>query len=420
MEGTRYWFNQAPNIKKLLADRRATIANAAVVERVRETVRRVFGAGAGFDRRYFPEASSDIPDSAALTLVVLAPEHGWETSRREDTKNEMSTFIQEHGTGSRTFKSALIFAVAEKESEIVDAAKNILALESLEDDIERLQLKEDEQKDLTRMKKRADEDLKESVWRTYRHVVLLDESGGMREVDLGLQHSSAAPSLTALIQVRLKQEGLLEDRVSPDFLVRNWPPALPSWPTKAVRDTFYASPKLPRLTDWTALRKTIAEGESSGRFGYASLTPAGAYDNVRIGEAMGEADIEFSDKVVLLTKDEAGQAKARGEPTTPEGVTVTGGERPHKDIIVPTDKGAPVTVVKPYAGLKWEGQVPPQKWMTFYMKVLTRFADDPSLALNVKFSVSPTHGVTQEKVDETRASLKDLGLADDVKEQPNE
>jgi len=52
--------------------------------------------------------------------------------------------------------------------------------------------------------------------------------------------------LVALIQARLKQEGLLEDHISPDFLVRYWPPALPSWTTKAVRDAFYASPKFPR------------------------------------------------------------------------------------------------------------------------------------------------------------------------------
>ncbi len=410
VEGRRYWFSHAPNIKKLLADRRATIADEAIGERVRETVRKVFGQGSGFDRRYFPDASSDIPDSAVLTLVIIAPDQAWEASRREATKRQVSALIQEYGGRSRTFKSGLVFSVAEKESEIVDNAKNMLALESLEDDIDRLNLEETEQKELVRMKKRAEEDLKESVWRTYRHVVLLDEDGELREVDLGLQHSSAAPSLVALIQARLKQEGLLEEQISPDFLVRYWPPALPSWSTKTVRDTFYASPKFPRLSDWAALRKTIAEGVNLGRFGYASLTASGSYNNVRIGEIMGEADVEFSDEVVLLTGEAAEMVKAGGGPSEPGKVPVPGVEQP-----APGEPGVPPVIsppvgVRPYTGLRWEGQVAPQKWMTFYTKVLARFANDPTLTLNINFNVSPGDGLSQEKVDETKASLRDLGL----------
>jgi len=411
VEGRRYWFSHAPNIKKLLADRRATIADDAVEERARETVRKVFGLGAGFDRRYFPESSGDIPDSPVLTLVVVAPDKAWETSRRETTKKEVSTLIQEHGTRSRTFKSALIFSVVEKENEIMDNAKNILALESLEDDIDRLNLEETEQKDLVRMKKRAEEDLKESIWRGYRHVLLLNEDGGLQEVDLGLQHSSAAPSLVTLIQARLKQEGLLEDQISPDFLVRYWPPALSSWGTKAVRDTFYASPKFPRLMDWAALRKTIAEGVSLGRFGYASLTASGTYEHVRIGEIMGEADVEFSNEVVLLTREAAEAAKAGGKPGELVEVPIPGGEGPAPgEAGGPAAVSQPVTGVRPYIGLQWEGQIAPQKWMTFYTKVLARFANDPTLTLNVNFSVSPEEGLSQEKIDETRASLRDLGL----------
>ena len=37
--------------------------------------------------------------------------------------------------------------------------------------------------------------------------------------------------------------------ITPNLLVRNWPPALPEWNTRAVRDAFYASPLFPRLLD---------------------------------------------------------------------------------------------------------------------------------------------------------------------------
>jgi hypothetical protein len=64
------------------------------------------------------------------------------------------------------------------------------------------------------------------VWRTYKDVMLLAKDGEWKTVDLGLIHSSAAPSIGQLIIERLSQLGDVEDKgVSPRLLVSNWPPA---------------------------------------------------------------------------------------------------------------------------------------------------------------------------------------------------
>jgi hypothetical protein len=56
--------------------------------------------------------------------------------------------------------------------------------------------------------------------------MLLAKDGEWKIVDLGLVHSSAAPSISQLIIERLGQAGDIEDKgVTPNFLVRNWPPA---------------------------------------------------------------------------------------------------------------------------------------------------------------------------------------------------
>ena len=56
----------------------------------------------------------------------------------------------------------------------------------------------------------------------------------------------------------------------------------------------------------------------------------------------------------------------------------------------------------------WEGQVPSQKWMNFYTRVLARFATQTGLRLTVRFEV--TEGVSPQKADETRVALRELGL----------
>jgi hypothetical protein len=48
--------------------------------------------------------------------------------------------------------------------------------------------------------------------------------------------------------------------------------------------------------------------------------------------------------------------------------------------------------------------------MNFYMKVLTRFATDPSLRLIIRFEVTPATGISQNELEEIKASLRDLDL----------
>ena len=73
--------------------------------------------------------------------------------------------------------------------------------------------------------KRSARDLREAIWRTYKHVGLLGRDNAIRTIDLGLVHSSAADSLAGLILGRLRQDDEAVDSVNANFLVRNWPPA---------------------------------------------------------------------------------------------------------------------------------------------------------------------------------------------------
>ena len=88
---------------------------------------------------------------------------------------------------------------------------------------------------------------------------------------------------------------------------------------------------------------------------------------------------------------------------------------------------AGVTVAKPGAmpppppppppvktGLAWEGQIPPGKWMNFYTKVLSKFAASKGLKLTVRFELASDGPITQQKIEETKIALRELGLEDDV------
>ena len=67
--------------------------------------------------------------------------------------------------------------------------------------------------------------------------------------------------------------------------------------------------------------------------------------------------------------------------------------------------------------LKWSGEISPQKWTNFYMKVLTQLVSAGDVKLNVSIEAEPKDGVTDQRIEETKAALRGLGLDDDVKKE---
>ena len=197
---------------------------------------------------------------------------------------------------------------------LAEEARKLLAWESIDeedsgslDDVQKRQLAEN--------LKKALRDLKESVWRTYKNVMLLGKDNKMRLVDLGLVHSSAADSMVTLIMNRLRQDGDVEAGVSPNFLVRNWPPAFKEWATKSVRDAFFASPQFPRLLNGEVVRDTIVRGVCEGILAYVGKTASGDYDPFLFRKAVTVDDVELSEDVYIVTKETAeAYVKSKAKP----------------------------------------------------------------------------------------------------------
>jgi hypothetical protein len=420
-ERNRYRFSFQPNLNKLLADRRASVSAPAINEHVRREIQKAFAAGAGVERVYFPRKSNEVPDRPVLTLAILPPEN---CAAEAATKTLLASMTMESGLSSRTFKSALIWVAAEDAASLLEEARKLLAWKDIESDSGELKLDETQQRQLAENTKRAERDLREAVWRAYKNVFLLTDDNTLRKIDLGLVHSSAANSLVELILSRLKQEDIVVDGVSPNFLTRYWPPALPEWSTKSVRDAFYASPKFPRLLKPDAVKDTISRGLDAGTIAYVGKASDGSYEPFVYKRSLAAADIEFADDVYLIAHERAEEyLTKKGAPTAPTGATQT---TPAFGATIsgPTPTGTPTgatggTSELPsprleIAGFRWTGEISPQKWMNFYTKVLSRFATSGGLKLTVNVDVDPPGGTTISKLEETKVALRELGLAENV------
>ena len=426
------------------------------------------------EREFFPRQSSDVKEYPKLTLVVMSTDH---PAGDKLTLQLMESIVRDSGTRGRTFKSALIFTAVDPAENLQDKAREALAWEDIDDDTETKKRIDPSQANLlARNLKNAQRDLDESIFRAYRHLYLLGKDNKLKHIDLGSITSSAAGSLVEVYFQRLGSSGGLDeivDSIPARKLITYWPASMIEWSTKAVRDAFYSSPMLPRLINIEMIKRTIASGVTEGIIGYAVKDAAGRLKLQKLKESLFDADVEISEDVFILKAEEA--QKLQDPPhlsrivVRPDHVVVKSGERASFSYSALDQYGQPFTVaevdwaatggsidtagtyiagehggvfmatatsdgneaiaevritskdeVTPVVDavgprvIRWTGNVPPQKWMNFYTKVLSKFATSPDLKIEVSFQINVDRDQLDAKLSETKSGLRELGLTDGV------
>lgn len=428
VERNTYRFSLRENLNKRFADRKATVQTPVVQEHLKREIQTLTSkTGYKVGVVHFPEKSIQIADRPALTVVVADLAQTMETEKA--TLAHIESLVRESGNSARTYKSGQLWVVADSTRTMREEATKFLAWKDIQAEADSLKYDEGQLEQLRESVKRADRDLREAIWRAFKFIVLLGKDNKLKVVDLGLVTSSVGSSLVDNVINRLQQDGDVEKGVAAGFLLRNWPPALPEWSTRNVRDAFFASPQFPRLLFPDAIKDTIARGVSNGQIAYAGKHGDGHFEPFVFEQPLNAEEVEISEDVFILTREaavnyrEAVKAAANGEKpaatviprasSTPVGATMT-------PPVASAPGGAPmpsddeVTVggqTDFFRRMTWTGEVPPKLWMNFYTKVLSKHATDSGLKLKVTIETSPASGISKEKIEETRTALKELGLS---------
>ncbi len=300
IEKNRYHFTLYPNLNKILADRRASVQKPRIDEYVRSYIQKVFVPAHGIAPKFFPEESAAIPNRPELAIAVMAPEH---SIQELDTLTLVEQLIRESGSSDRTFKSAIIVAIADSNAQMREEARKLLAWEDIRDE-EPEGLTEHQQRQITENIAKAQRDLKEAVWRSYKYIAMLGKDNTVQTKDMGLITSSSGSSMTSYIIQDRRKTDEIQDSISPRFLVRNWSPAFTEWSTKSVRDACFASPQFPRLLDPNSIKDTIVRGVSSGEIAYVGKKED-KYDPFKFQVSLSPSEIEISDDVFIIKRSDA-------------------------------------------------------------------------------------------------------------------
>lgn len=466
-DGDKYRFSTSPNLNKVLVGQRSSVDLAEIDARLAKDTERLFkDGGKELERRFFPTLSNDLPDRPKLTLAVLGLDSPWPDPQ---TAKRVEDLFRECGQSSRSFKTALVFAVpaAGAQAPLRDAARTVLAWEAIDQDAEtKANLDDTQRRLLAQQLVRARNDLRDALLRAYNRVVVLGKDAKPKELDLGQVHASAG-ALAEQLKNRLTEQDEVTEGVGPTKLLKNWPTALTEWSTKAARDAFFASPLLPRLLNPDAIRETIARGVSEKSLALARRQPTGELALLRFGVPTKASDVDLDDEVLLLRADDAVRLEEPPRLTRlqvrPERVCLAIGQQAKLSISAADQYGKPFPAspvtwtatggsiaedgtytagqlagsfdIEAQAGglastaevtisdgstppgsapgtIHWAGQIPPQKWMTFYTKVLSRLATLQGLTLRVEFDAPAPADEAQARAlaEAAEAGLRDLGL----------
>jgi hypothetical protein len=269
----------------------------------------------------------------------------------------------------------------------------------------------------------AEDTARDEVWASYRYVVLADqkEPDGLKVIDLGAGHASAAETLSGRVITALKSQGLLNDSVGAGYIERNWPPALKdtgAWPLSGMRQSFLNG-ALTRLLDPDAvLRSKIPEFVGRGDFGLASgQRPDSTYNRVWWNELLAPDEIAFEGGVFLLTKARAKALKTalepaavRGEPGEAVRVEPVEPERePGGEEVGRKPEGAPAAAMRT---LRVSGSVPPEVWNRLGTRLIPKLksGSDLQLLFTAKLTVDASTAASLKK--DLEQALADLNLSD--------
>lgn len=313
--GNRFWYDTRPTLRKVAEDRAQMVKDSDALFEVEGRLKRLRKVDPFAGIHVCPASTLDVPDDQSLRLVVLSPaaKHRGRATESEALKLAAET-LAGRGTTPRTYKNMLAFAAADASyyPQILTAAKQYLAWDSIKADRESLNLDVAQTRETEQSARRADESLDAKIREAYSWLLYprIDLLGGSMDIEWEVEHvAGGGESIVAKMARKL---------LSDEAAIQAWAPALLKMELDRVlwRDSDRIQVKqlweylcsycyLPRLSGYGVLEDAIRRGlESREYFGIAAGFSDGRYMELSLGEA--KSFVNSSD---LLVKPAAAQAQ---------------------------------------------------------------------------------------------------------------
>jgi hypothetical protein len=259
-KGGKYFFNNQPNINRVIYINKENIKDREVIEMEAELLRGNL-KGRKLKTFIWEKKSEDISDSEDLKLVIL---------KNKDQK-VMDYILKNKGQTPRVYRNTVFFLypLNSERPNFVNIVKNKIAYDYIEKD-KNLNLSEEQRKDIKKAIKKAESELKESICRFYREISIPGKEN-FKEIILGVPIFGEDISLDQKAYDCLRSDGEILEKVSPIFLKEKYLIDREYASIEQVYQTTLRTPGESRSINKKVFEDGIIHGVRLGEFGLGEL-----------------------------------------------------------------------------------------------------------------------------------------------------
>jgi predicted AAA+ superfamily ATPase len=434
-----YRFDSNPNLNRILVDREEMIRSDPdkVKDFAKNTLNDLIGDAAFRVYRYpQPGDDSHVGDEPRLSLVVLDLQHGAkEDALPQETEELVTRILKQHGKGFRKHANMLIFLAPDQErsSEVIEAARRLLALRNIDEDkTTKRQLSDIQLKDLADRLREAEARLPAALATVYRFLLIPADKKTVRCIDMSISAFSGKTTLSSKVMEKLVDEGQVLEKLDPAIMIG---PKFGLWPVdqemlnvRALANYFTQLTHLPRLHGAQVLAETIAKGVQRNLFAYAlGDADKKKFDTILFDKTVTGDQCEVTESAWLLRPE-----LAKGLMPKKEVVITSDGAEAGTEVAVETGDGSVGsgggggsgggTVVKIVKGerrvnrVRITMKVPWENWNDIYNEVIDPLAQEGADLLCDLNIVAQSDGGIKENTIELviRESLSQRGIKADI------
>jgi len=354
--GSRFWYDTKPTLRKTSEDRASQVSKADVAMEIESRLRKMRGEPPFNKPIVCPASSLDIPDEQMARLVILRSSDTFRRANGKDSGAALETvadYLNNRGTSPRVYRNMLAFVAPDQDKlrDLETEVKRFIAWQSIISDKDDLNLDGGQLKEADNSLNRSNKTVAQRIKETYCWLLVpyIDQYEDIKTIQWEISNLGGGDEEIVTKATKKMLQG--------EQIITNWAPALLKMSLDELlwKDSNDISIKrlweflctycyLPRLSGYRVLEDTIQKGlRSTEFFGIAAGISEGKYIDLKLNESV--YSLNQSD---LLVKPAVATKQIMEERQTVH--PVPGGDHPTVAPTNPTDGKAGDASVDPQAG----------------------------------------------------------------------
>jgi uncharacterized protein len=422
-ETTRFWFDTRANLRREMEDRKRRFDETRdLLPRLAEVLRKLAGGAMYFEGVHIFTPHADLPDDAALRLVVLPPEKFYSRAETRMAFDEVLAFTRNNGAKPRYRGNRLIFLAPDQGAlaRVSDCLRTALAWKSIVDDVEASRLNIDlvQKKQAEKELKTAEEVLPKAARECYRWLLCPSQasSTATQPTVEAFPLNTGGAALTTEIERVCQDNELVIAAWSPIHLRNSlkelyWKDGKTTAEAMAFWEDTLRYLYLPRLKTRTVLEQAIVIGAASRDF---FGTAYGEHDGKFDGFKLGDANVQLDDTLLLIEPEAAKAYEAAHPSVTSPGPTPPGPTPPGPTPPGPVPPG-PTPTPKPHAfhgNVTINASTAKMRLVEVADEIIAVLATDPNaeVKVTVEIQVNFPNGVSDQTKRAVSENARTLGF----------